>query len=405
MAEDLKLKENKKKEPWTAKRIGTTVVIAILALLMVGGLSYMIIMYQQDHDDSSVFGYYKGQPIKYEAGSVFYNTVNNSDYMTAYLSGDWSSMYSTWYQAYQSEVVFRALADLAEKAGATSPTELVNRLVIDSGIYASEDGTKTFDEEVYKATSSANRTATYNYLKKIYPYYVVNTDLQTSIVSTQEADFVASVGENTRSFDYFVVGSNAIPDNLALEFDHSAMTLEKDADGNDIQPTLAQIKAYMLSQDSSLYSSYIDVEALKAQDAVKTDFADAAEKYGNGVVSLTGVSNNIGNSSVVMNGLAYSDEQGYLASVLSESLVKELYQAEEGYVASPVKAADGSYVFVKVTSTEKDDTWTSFVSQLYPYYAGQFILDDLASEIMNSSDFEDNFTEKFLQVLVGSVSE
>jgi len=403
MAEDLKLKENKKKEPWTAKRIATTVVIAVLALLMVGGLSYVIIMYQQDHDDSNVFGYYKGEPIRYEAGSVFYNTVNNSDYMSAYLSGDWSSMYSIWYQAYQNEVVYRALADLAKQAGVSSPEELVNRLVIDSGLYASEDGSKTFDEEVYKATAPANRTATYNYLKKIFPYYVVNTDLQTVVVSTQESDFVASLSENTRSFDYFVVGANAIPDDVALEFDHSGMTLEKDADGKDIEPTLAEIKAYMLSQDSGKYSAYIDLKALQAQEAAKADFSKAADEYGDGVVTLDGVSNNIGRSSVVMNGINNSDPKGYLASVLTDALVKELYEAEEGYVASPVKASDGSYVFVKVTSTASDDSWTSLTAQLYPYYAGQFTMNDLSSEVMNSSDFQDNFYEKFLQILIGSV--
>jgi len=403
MAEDLKLKENKTKEPWTAKRIATTVVIAVLALLMVGGLSYVIIMYQQDHDDSNVFGYYKGEPIRYEAGSVFYNTVNNSDYMTAYLTGDWSSMYSIWYEAYQGEVVYRALADLAKQAGVTSPEELVNRLVIDSGLYASEDGSKTFDEEVYKATAPANRTATYNYLKKIFPYYVVNTDLQTVVVSPEEADFVASLNENTRSFDYFVVGANAIPDDVALEFDRSGMTLEKDKNGNDIEPTLDQVKAYMLSQDSGKYSAYIDLKALQAQEAVKSDFAKAADEYGSGVVTLENVTNNIGKSSVVMNGINTADSNGALASVLSEALVKELYEAEEGYVASPVKASDGSYVFVKVTSTAADDSWSSLVAQLYPYYAGQFTMNDLASEVMSSSDFQDNFYEKFLQILIGSV--
>ena len=405
MAEDLKLKENKKKEPWTAKRIGTTVVIAVLALLMVGGLSYMIIMYQQDHDDSNVFGYYKGQPIRYEAGSVFYNTVNNSDYMSAYLSGDWSAMYSAWYQAYQNEVIYRALADMAKQAGVSSPTELVNRLVIDSGIYAPEDKSTTFDEEVYKATAAANRSATYNYLKKIFPYYVVNTDLQTVLTSPQETDFVTSLSENTISVDYFVVGANAIPDDIALAFDRSGMAVEKDADGNDVEPTLEQIKAYMLSQDAGLYSSYIEVKALQAQDAAKSDFAGAAEKYGNGVVSLTNVSNNIGNSSVVMNGINSADEKGALKSVLTEALVKELYEAEVGYVASPVKAADGSYVFVKVTSKDKDTTWTSFTAQLYPYYVGQFIMNDLVTETMNSSDFQNNFEEKFLQILIGSVAE
>jgi len=181
------------------------------------------------------------------------------------------------------------------------------------------------------------------------------------------------------------------------------MTLQQDAEGKDIEPTLNEIKAYMLSQDAGKYSAYIDLQALQAQDAAKSDFSKAAEEYGDGVVTLENVTNNIGQSSVVMNGINNSDSKGYLASVLTESLVKELYEAEEGYVASPVKASDGSYVFVKVTSTASDDSWSSLTAQLYPYYAGQFTMNDLASEVMSSPDFEDNFYEKFLQILIGSV--
>lgn len=406
MAGDLKLKENNtKKQPWTAKRIATTVVIVVLALLMVGGLSYLIIMYQQEHDDTAVFGYYDGQPVKYEANTVFYNTVSNdSNYMNATLSGDWSALYSIWLNGYQSEVIFRALTDLAEKAGVRSPDELVNRLVIGSGIYASEDGSSTFDESVYKATTPANRTAAYNYISRLYPYYVVQGDLQTALVSPQESGFVASMSTDTRSFEYFVVGSNAIPDSVAQEYDSSSVPASKDADGNEVAPTLAEIKAYMFSSDPDAYATYLEVNAIKALDLAKTDFEAAAEEYGNGVVAVNDATINVGNSSVMMNGINNVDSEGHLSSVLTDSLARELYSAEEGYMTDAVRAADGSYVIVRVKSAESDNAWESFISTIYAYYAGQFILNDLSAEVLSSDKFEDNFTEKFITLLLGNAS-
>jgi len=403
MAEELKFVK-KDREPWTPKRIATTVVIAILALLMIGGFSYMLIIYQQDHDDSNVFGYFDGQPIKYEPNTVFYNTLNsNSDYMNAYLSGDWNAMWSLWYSAFQNEVVYRALADMAKKAGVVTTDELVNQTIINSGIYAGEDGTR-FDESVYRAASPANRTATYNYVKKIYPYSVVSTDIQTAVVGAAESSFVSEMSKDTRSFDYFVVGSNAIPDDFALGYDISQMPETTDEEGNVVEPTLAQIKDYIASSDPDIVAPYIQDAVAGASGLVSSDFDGAATLYGNGIITVSNATNNVGNSTTLTNGIGYVDTDGHLTGVFTQELARELYTAPVDYVAGPVAASDGSSIFVKVTSTDSDDSWESFIGLIYPYNARENIVSDFTSEVLASDRLQDNFSEKFLKILLNSMS-
>ena len=211
-------KAKKDSEPWTAKRIITTVIIAILALLMIGGLYYIIIMISQSKsEDSNAWGYYNGKAIKIETNNVFYNTLmNDSDLQTAYTNGDYSTMMQSYYSAYQQQVIFTAITEDAETAKIAAPQELVNDLIISSGIYNDDDG--NFSEETYKSTAEASRILINSYYTSLYPYQVVLSDYSSAIVSDAEKNFVCALAGKTRSFEYFVVDYNAYPDDLAAEY-------------------------------------------------------------------------------------------------------------------------------------------------------------------------------------------
>jgi len=207
-----------KSEPWTAKRVFTTVIIAILALLMVGSLYYIIIMVSQGKSEKeNAWGTYNGTPITIENNNVFYNTLmSDSSFQTAYLSGDYSTLLNSYYNAFQQQVFFTALSQDAEAAGIRAPQELVNKLILSSGIYNGDDG--NFSEEKYNETAKASKILVYNYYESLYPYDVVVSDLETVIVSDQERDFIAQISGKTRSFDYFTVDYNAYPNDLAAEY-------------------------------------------------------------------------------------------------------------------------------------------------------------------------------------------
>ena len=393
-------KTNSKKTEWTPKKVITTIVIAILALLMIGGLYYIVILVQQGTDESNVFGKYDGTPIKYEANSVFYNTLNsNSAYLAAVQNNDINTIYSSWYQAFQSQVLFTALSKMAEKAEITTPQKLVDKLLINSGVYAAEDGSKSFDENVYASKPAADKANTYQYFEKMYPYYAVISDYQTLAMSEAESAFVANLAKNTRTFDYYVVDYNAYPDELAKEYDISEMAPVTDADGNTVEPTMSQIKAYIYSKDQDAVKPYIE-EAIA--NAAALDFEEAANTYGNGVYTIENAVNNIGNSSYMYTGIQNLDTNGYVARAYSSDLAKELYTEEAGYVTAPVEV-NGSYVVVKIKSIQSDDSAVSFINMMYSYYNASQAVNDLASSVVTSDKLEDHFMEKFMPLILGQM--
>lgn len=385
----------KKKEPWTAKRVITTIIIVALALLMIGGSYYIIIMIRQSNDNGNVFGYYDGQPIKYEAGTVFAANINQSDYSTAIMNNDFNSLWSIWYSAYQNEIVYQAMNKAGKEAGIIAVPELVNKLIIDSGVYS--DGTNSFSEEVYKSTQVSLRNSQYNYMENIYPYQMVMKDLYDTKVSSRELQTVSELSSKGRSFDYIVIDYNVYPDSLASEYDISAMEKSTDENGNTIEPTLSEIKAYIFKNNPELVTSYID-EAVAA--VASMDFDSATKDYKN--VTIDSASNNIGKSSFLM-GLEYADAEGYLNKAASsdEALSRTLFTEAEGYVTDPI-SVDGAYIIVRVGSDTVDESLAYYASSLYSSYAGQNAVVDYASAVLSSDKLEDHFTEKFISIFLSN---
>lgn len=389
-------KKEKKSSDWSVKKVITTVIIAILALLMIGGLYYIILLVQQGTDESNVFGYYNGEPVKYEAGSVFYNTLNtNSAYQTAAQSGDIQGIYSAWYQAYQAQVAYLAVNQLAQKAGIRNPSALVDKFIVNSGLYASEDGSKTFDEEVYKAANPVERTASYQYYTKLYPYIVALSDIQSTNSSDAEKEFVKELSKNTRSFDYYVVDYNEYPDYLAREYDISEMPHE-----GEEEASIEEIKAYIFSKEPDLVKPYIEESIAKA---VLEDFTWAADFYGNGIVSVSNATCNIGNAGFMFNSIQNMDSEGQLASSMNADLAKELYSAEAGYITAPISTPSGAYIVVRVASTEPSDSSVGMIDAMYDFYTPSIASNAFVSSVMTSEKHEDNFMAKLLPLLFGSM--
>lgn len=214
---ELKLvKTNDKKKEWTVKRILTTVIIVILALLMVGG-SFYYIFSPSFRNDANAFGTYDGEPVLYEANNMFSRTLaSDPDYAAAATSGDYNALWTSWYKAYQSQVIYIALAKYAKEAKILAPQTLVEKMIIESGAFNNENG--EFDAEIYKATPDTEKRAFFNYMKTIYPYQTVIADIYNTVTSAQESAFVAQYASDTKTFDYFVVDCNTYPNTLAVSY-------------------------------------------------------------------------------------------------------------------------------------------------------------------------------------------
>ena len=211
-------KSKTKKEPVSFKKVLTIIIIAILALLMLGGIYYIVLMFQQSKaQNMNAWGFYDGEPILLESNNVFYNTlVNDSELQNAYLNGDYNTLMSSYYTAYQAQVVYTAVSKEAKQAGILTTQNLVNDMILTAGVFNDENG--NYSEEIFNQATESEKLAINTYYTNYYPYNQVLVDLQLAIVPEKEVKFVEQMGMKTREFDYFIVDYHTYPDELAIKY-------------------------------------------------------------------------------------------------------------------------------------------------------------------------------------------
>ena len=256
--------KNEKKEKMSFKKLITIIIIVVLALLMVGGVYYVIVLVSQSKaEKANSWGSYNGESILIENNNVFYNTlVNDSNLQTAYLNGDYNTLLSSYYGAYQAQVAYMALKKDADEAGIVAPQDLVNDLIIRSGVYNGTDG--IYSAEVFNASTEAERIAVNTYYTNFYPYTAVLSDLQSAIVSKEELEFVENISKNTRSFEYFIINYLAYPNDLAEAYGKENADLFRQANVSVISCT----------SEEKIMAAY---EALQAGDEWNTVVATYSE--------------------------------------------------------------------------------------------------------------------------------
>ncbi|MCQ2411336.1 MAG: SurA N-terminal domain-containing protein [Sphaerochaetaceae bacterium] len=285
---ELKAVESKKKankEPMTFKKIITIAIIVILALLMVGGFSYVVTMFNQSKAEAkSAWGSYNGESIVLENNNVFYNTlVNNENFQMAYLTGDYNSLMSIYSNAYQQQVLFTALKQEAEAAGIVAPQDIVDDMILASGVYNDADG--NFSADAYKAASEADKLTVNNYYKSLVPYSTVLNDLQSAIVSEAETEFVGNIAGMVRNFEYFVINYNVYPEEKAIKFAMENASLFDTLDLSIL--TATEENAKQAYEALKAGSDWADVVASYSQDSYK----ETAGKVGE--IALYGILTNL----------------------------------------------------------------------------------------------------------------
>ena len=209
-------KSKTKKEPFSFKKVLTIVIIAILAVLMLGGIYYIVLLFQQSRaENMNAWGTYDGEPILLESNNVFYNTlVNDSDLQTAFLNGDYNTLLSSYYTAYQAQVVYTAVSKEAKQAGILTTQNLVNDMILTAGVFSDENG--NYSEEIFNSATESEKLAINTYYTNYYPYNQVLVDMQLAIVPEKEVKFIEKLGLTTKEFDYFLVDYHVYPDELAI---------------------------------------------------------------------------------------------------------------------------------------------------------------------------------------------
>lgn len=205
--EKVAAKKSKKSIAWWAGVV-VLILISITFVLPATGIGALF------SEDSIVFGKYNGEKIEYKPGNYFGNQVNSI--AAQYESLDMSSLYSVWYQAYQSTVLQTALNQAAKKAGIKATEYAANQYILDSGFYSNEDG--VFDKEKYDSYTQAQRDSIYNNVYSSIPSMTVANDYSTVRSSDKEKAFVGTMAATGRTFEYVAFGSENYPDQDAVNY-------------------------------------------------------------------------------------------------------------------------------------------------------------------------------------------
>ena len=250
--------------------------------------------------------------------------VNDSNLQTAYLNGDYQSLYDSYYGAYQAQVVFTALSKEAKQAKIVAPQTLVNELILRAGVYNGSDG--TFSQEVYNSATETEKAQVNTYYTNYYPYNLILSDLQSTIVSAQEAEFVKTLAEQSRSFEYFVIDYNVYPDDLTVAY-------AQEHEGLFDKMNLSIISASTIEKLT---------EALDALNA-GTDWADVVSAY-----SEDGYASNGGSAGTVM---VYS----LLSNLSDEADLEKVTSLEQGTYSEPIASPYGYTIYKADKALEKAD--------------------------------------------------
>ena len=162
------------------------------------------------------FGKYNGEKIELEYGNYFYNQIAS---MTAQYPMNAINSLQIYAQAYYSTVFETALRQMAEQAGIRTTDSTVNNAIIESGYFSNEDG--VFDSEVYRNASEIEKSAVRAQVEELLPSQTVLRDITAVKTSDAESSFIASLNENTRTFQYITVGPETYPDTDAWTYAES----------------------------------------------------------------------------------------------------------------------------------------------------------------------------------------
>lgn len=327
--DDKKKKDNKKKKDSDHKSIGWIIGVAVLILI---SIAFIIPAtgFTTSGNQGVSFGSYNGEDIELSYGSYFHTQLNN-----LYANYPDADSFSLYYQAFNNTVLGIALRQMADAAG----VEITDAMIIDSikNDSSFQDANGNYDPSIYASLDELTRNSIWDQVEKTLPTAVVMNDINTVKTSQAEIDFVASLNDNTRSFEYVVVTSSLYPDEEAVAY----------AEANPEKFVVATLA-------SASFSSEEEAAAAVAADAETPVTGDSAVTY---YYSLEGMLQNSEDAAAV-----FSLKEGELSAPVYSWYGWQVYrmveEAHDPDLTDPsVLATVKSYL-----QTYESETMTAYLS-------------------------------------------
>lgn len=316
--------------------------------------------------DGIVFGKYGKEDIKYAYGNYFYDQVQNYGSQYSNSGGDpTQTLYQVWKSAYDSTVLYTAVNQLASKAGIIASDEVVNRAIIDSGAYNKDD---KFDVELYQKATAESKASVEKSVRRSVPYQIVIDDIGSALSSSAEADYVAKMASEGRTFNYVDINASLYPDENA--------------------------SAYALQNKQLFYSMDLSIISVETEDEAKTlSSAIASGEKSFEEVALSSSKDNYAATEGKVGTVYYF---GLVSNFKNPEDATKLLTAKSGDIVGPLEGP-GAWSIYRLDSTplEADYASPELLSTVKAYLASSEdpVVDDYLLALAN--EFAQNAQDDF----------
>jgi peptidyl-prolyl cis-trans isomerase D len=211
--------KQKGKEKISFGRIITYVILALIAIALI--FSVVLPSFSRQGQASSItFGTLDGKPIEFRYGNYFYRQYQNLAQQNKGSSD--AVAYQIWRGAFENTVIYTALNKMAVDVGYKVTDEKLNQAIIDSGAY-NRDG--KFDTKLYEQTPADRKKTVKQQIEENLPLEAVMNDISSLLTASGELDYIMSIGDKSRSFEYALFDYSLYPDALATNYGQNNVAL------------------------------------------------------------------------------------------------------------------------------------------------------------------------------------
>ena len=325
-------KNDKEKKPKNTNKKSLGWIIGVVVLILIS-VTFVLpsTMFYGGSSSAISFGKYNGKSIELTYDSYFYYQLQNYyNYYLQQYGADAANNYSynIYYSAYQSALVHEALKEKAEKAGIKVTSQNVTDSVVKSGFYS--DGEVSFSQEIYNQATDTQKKQIVSWVKEALSSETVVNAYSSAKISKAETDFISSLSENPRNFEYIALTGTMYPDEDASAYISSH---------SDLFQYVAFTRAtYATSEEATAAIAAIGQGSKTIEEAV-AESVDSSASNGGKVEKI----------------YRYALDN-YLKNTSADSTA-EIFASKEGSLVGPVYTSEGySIYYIDQAATDADTT-------------------------------------------------
>ncbi len=373
--EVLSKEQKKKRKPITFSKVFTYLVLALISTVLIVGV-VVPSLGSSRKSNSIVFGTYGNEKIEFKPGNYFYTQYQAQARQNT--GNTEQASYQIWRGAYENTVFHTAISKMASDAKIIVAESTLNKAIIDSGSY-STDG--KFDIALYEKASVESKNTLKKQISNSIPTQIVLTDILSTLSSDSELDYILSIGDQSKAFDYVVFDSSLYPDEATKEY---ALANPANFSLIDISIITVDTEEAATSLKTQIENNEITFSEAATANSLDSFAADGGKA---GVFYLFELKSNFKTPDEVNN--LFATPKGSVSDVFASSNGYAIYQVEQNPFLPDFDASDVLADVRRYIQTNDPTITDTYIEQI----GNEFI-----AKVNNGNSFKDVSDELNLPV-------